>query len=442
MALTDKWFPVKRHATVGGILLIDPATGKPYKAGVTVQQVEGGFDPTGLSTEAKQDQIVSALGDLSVAIESSGPQEVTLVDGSLPAVSGQATAAKQEAIISSLGTLAALLGAPLEITTSNSLPVSASSLPLPAGASTSAKQDAILSALSALQATLVNETLSVSGDVTVSDPVDVTGTVALSNASVAVTPSGTFNVSVTGGATSAKQDSILTALGNLLTAIQAPQAITDNGSSITVDGVVGISGSVPVTDNGESLTVDGTVAATQSGTWNVGITGTPTVNIGNTVTISDGSGPVTVDGTVGISGTVPVSLSSVPTHAVTQSGTWTVQTNPSASATSGALTTYRANSINSTPAAVKTSSGRVYQYTIMNSNNTAAFVHLWDAAPGSITLGTTVPKVTLPIPAGSTLDGYWAMSHGYTTAISVSGSANWDGTGAITTGLQMTLGYA
>lgn len=94
--------------------------------------------------------------------------------------------------------------------------------------------------------------------------------------------------------------------------------VTDNGGSLTVDGTVGVSGTVtvdselttadvdtgagtdtravvgliygasgggtlvsttnplPVGDNGGSLTVDGTVAATQSGTWNVGTVTTVT----------------------------------------------------------------------------------------------------------------------------------------------------------------------
>jgi hypothetical protein len=122
----------------------------------------------------------------------------------------------------------------------------------------------------------------------------------------------------------------------------------------------------PVSDAGGSLTVDGTVAATQSGTWNVGtvasitnpvaVTGTfyqatQPVSIAAAVTIQDGGNVITVDGTVAATqsgawnvGTVtsitnpvavtgtfyqatqPVSLASVPTHAVTQSGTWNVGT--------------------------------------------------------------------------------------------------------------------
>jgi hypothetical protein len=62
-------------------------------------------------------------------------------------------------------------------------------------------------------------------------------------------------------------------------------------------------GSIAVTDNGGSLTVDGTVAATQSGTWNIGTLTTIT----NVVHVDDNAGSLTVDGTVAISGTVTVS---------------------------------------------------------------------------------------------------------------------------------------
>jgi len=123
--------------------------------------------------------------------------------------------------------------------------------------------------------------------------------------------------------------------------------IQDGGNSITVDGTVAISGSVTVTatdldirdlsaaqdnvaisdgtdtlaiaadgsiavtDNGGSLTVDGTVAATQSGTWDIGTVTTLTgitndVNIadgGNSITVDDGGGTLTVDGSVTVSAT-------------------------------------------------------------------------------------------------------------------------------------------
>ena len=90
--------------------------------------------------------------------------------------------------------------------------------------------------------------------------------------------------------------------------------VTDNSGSLTVDGTVGISGTVAATqsgtwnigtlstvtnvvhvdDNAGSLTVDGTVAATQSGTWNVA-TVTTVTGITNVVHVDDNSGSLTVD---------------------------------------------------------------------------------------------------------------------------------------------------
>lgn len=314
MQLEDKHFPVNRTATMGGVVLVDPATKKPYKAGVTIQQVDGGFDPTGLATDTGQEVIVQALEDLLAAVRANATNgEVSIADEELPPVAGGATATKQDAILAALQNLAGVLGGTLTVTAAEPIAVTAENVPLPAGSSTAARQDAILSALNALAEIFRTETLDVTGSVSVEGTVPISGAVSLSNASIAVTPSGTFTVDLPGSATSAKQDAILSALGSLLTAIQAPQVITDGGQSITVDGVVGVSGTIPVTQSGSWTT-----AATQSGTWNVGISGTPTVNVGNTVTISDGSGPLTVDGAVSatITGTpnVNVTNTSLPVN--------------------------------------------------------------------------------------------------------------------------------
>jgi hypothetical protein len=419
---------------VDGVILVDP-NGEPYKAGVTVQQVEGGFDSTGLATESKQDDTISALEALTATMEGvEGPQEVVITDDQLPPVSGQATAAKQDSILSALGNLATVLGGALTVSPSGSFAITAESLPLPSGAATATGQANIVSALGALQ-TAIQSGLDVSGTVALEPGtnVGVSGTVTLGNTSIAVTPSGTFNVTVSGGATSAKQDTLLAAVEALTTAVQAPQPITDNGGSITVDGNVGVSGVVQVADNGGSLTVDGTVAATQSGTWNVGLTGTPSVAISGPVTVTDGSGPLTVDGTVNVGNS---------TLAVTQSGTWQIQTTPGASATSAALTSFRSGTVSTTAQSIKTSSGRVYQYTFYNPNAATVYIHLYDIASGSVTAGTTVPKMSFAVPAGSTLDGYWSISHGFATAISISASANWDGSGAPASTMQVTVGYA
>ena len=70
----------------------------------------------------------------------------------------------------------------------------------------------------------------------------------------------------------------------------ATLSVDDAGGSLTVDGTVGISGTVAVSG---PLT-DAALRATP-------------VPVSGTVTITDGAGPVTVDGTVAVSGVVPVS---------------------------------------------------------------------------------------------------------------------------------------
>lgn len=152
--------------------------------------------------------------------------------------------------------------------------------------------------------------------------VTVTGSVAATQSGTwTVVVSGTVAISAaalplpSGAATAAKQPAIGTAgtpSADVIsvqgvsggTALPVSQSgtwsvtVADGGGSITVDGSVSITGSVAVTDGGGSLTVDAPV-------------GTPVF-----VRLSDGSAAIT---------TLPVSLASVPSHAVTNAGTFAVQ---------------------------------------------------------------------------------------------------------------------
>lgn len=107
-------------------------------------------------------------------------------------------------------------------------------------------------------------------------------------------------------------DGILVNLGtNNDVTITGSVAVTDNGSSLTIDGTVTANagtGTFVVGDGGSSLTVDGTVSATQSGTWILGSNSgvdIGDVTINNTggasaVNIQDGGNSITVDGTVSV----------------------------------------------------------------------------------------------------------------------------------------------
>ena len=77
----------------------------------------------------------------------------------------------------------------------------------------------------------------------------------------------------------------------------------------------GAAGSAPVTVTNTPLPVQGTVSATQSGPWNVGISGTPSVSVSSLPAVQfNGAQPVTVTNTplsASISGSPTITL---PTH--------------------------------------------------------------------------------------------------------------------------------
>jgi hypothetical protein len=120
------------------------------------------------------------------------------------------------------------------------------------------------------------------------------------NNDVTVTNGGTFVVQVDGTALTSLQ-SIETAVEGTLTV--GSHAVTDGGSSLTVDAPVGTPVFVRLSDGSSAITtlpvsIAGTVAVTQSGTWDeVGIN-----DSGNSITVDDGGTSLTVDGTVSVSG--------------------------------------------------------------------------------------------------------------------------------------------
>lgn len=159
-------------------------------------------------------------------------------------------------------------------------PVSAASLPLPTGASTAAKQPALGTA-----GTASADVITVQGIASMT-PLSVSGTV-------------TAELSATDNAV---LDAIAASLAGTLTVGSHP---VTNAGTFAVQAaqsgtwtVTGTGGTFPVTDSGGSLTVDAPV-------------GTPVF-----VRLSDGSSAIS---------TLPVSLASVPSHAVTNAGTFAVQ---------------------------------------------------------------------------------------------------------------------
>lgn len=97
--------------------------------------------------------------------------------------------------------------------------------------------------------------------------------------------------------------------------------------------------------------------------------------------------------TLGSFATEPIPA--IQTHAVTQSGTWTI-TNPTGTTYNG-VTTASTNA-----ASVKASAGVLFEVTVSNPTATAAYVKLYNKASAP-TVGTDVPVLTIPVAANSTV---------------------------------------
>lgn len=226
-------------------------------------------------------------------------------------------------------------------------------------------------------------------------------------------------------------------------------------------------GAVPIQDGGNSLTVDngGTFAvqAAQSGTW--------TVQPGNTANTTawkvDGSAVTQpVSGTVSVTGVatsakqdtaqtaldaiktaveildntvagteLQVDVLTMPTTAVSQSGTWTVQPGNTANttpwlttptpATSGGLSIYRTIDLDESEEEVKASAGQLFGWYLYNAAASARYLKFYNATAANTTVGTTAPVLTIPVAAGAAANVEFSNGIAFGTAISA----------AVTTGL-------
>jgi len=111
--------------------------------------------------------------------------------------------------------------------------------------------------------------------------------------------------------------------------------------------------------------------------------------------------------------TIPVT----PTHAVTGSGSFTIATPPgSAYSLTTAATT--------NAAVVKSSAANLFDLTLSNPTATAVVVKLYDKATAP-TVGTDIPKVTIPVPAGAMVPVQFGQNgKRFTSGIGIAVTAN------------------
>ena len=94
----------------------------------------------------------------------------------------------------------------------------------------------------------------------------------------------------------------------------------------------------------------------------------------------------------------------------------------------------------------KASAGRLYGFEVSNINNADAFIQFFDLATGSVTVGTTTPKLSFLIPKGDATnrgasDKTFVIPITFATAITYACTTTATGNGDPSTGLIVNLLY-
>ena len=231
---------------------------------------------------------------------------------------------------------------------------------------------------------------------------------------------------------------------------------------------VPVSGTVTANAGTGTLAVSGPLTDTQIRATALPVSGSVTANLGTIAdvatqtTLSSLNGKVTTCNTGAVvvsSGTItatgpltdteiratalPVSLASVPSHAVTNAGTFATQATPT-TATSGGPTTYHLVSAATTNLTnIKASAGQLYGWYIYNSNAAARKVAFHNVS-GTPTAGASI-YFTLVIPATSGANVFLPHGIPFSTGIAIStvtGLADTDTAAVAANDLIINLWYA
>ena len=320
----------------------------------------------------------------------------------------------------------------LAVAVGNTVTVTATNLDVQSGGAdlaTSAQADAIKTAVETIDNAISGSEMQVDivgslpagtaaiGKLAANDGVDI-GDVTLNNATIAVTQSGTWD----------------------------EVGINDSGNSITVDGT--ITANLSATDNAVLDSID---TSTQ------GILA-DTANIETSVQLIDDA--VVADDATFTPATTKVIMAGFEAD---ESSTDSVDEGDGGAArmtldrkqivnvqphTSGGLSTFMASGSDGSTAltnsaqAIKASAGQVYGYYIYNPNSSAQFVHFYNTAAASVTVGTTNPLFTLTIPATAAANLMGASGIEFTNAgFSISATATAGGNGAPSTALDAVVWY-
>lgn len=83
-----------------------------------------------------------------------------------------------------------------------------------------------------------------------------------------------------------------------------------------------------------------------------------------------------------------------------------------------ALKIVRSLDLNTTDLAIKAGPGNLYGYYFYNAAASARFIKIYNATTANVTVGTTTPLITIPLPAGAAAHVHYTSGITFDTAIS------------------------
>jgi hypothetical protein len=276
-------------------------------------------------------------------------------------------------------------------------------------------------------------------------------------------------------AAQATQQTATTAVSSAQIAMEGRSAVSFNltGSWVgtvvmegSVDGSAGNWIDIDFYDEANEKWVLGNVGVTANGSWfaeqlgafNVirlrcsaftsgTITGTllaSTASMSGTPEWTSGIGsvlPPTVGLVGGSDGTNLRPLKVSATGVVSVDGSAVTQPSKLVPQTSGGLST-QSSTTGATATSIKTSAGQLFGWYIGNSNTSAVYVQLFDALTGSVTLGTTSPKLSLMIPAGGAANVFSDTGIAFATGISFACTTTRSGSTGPTSTIDVNFMFA
>lgn len=243
--------------------------------------------------------------------------------------------------------------------------------------------------------------------------------------------------------------------------VPAPLSTTGGGTEATALRVTianDSTGVLSIDDNGASITIDGTVTA-NAGT-NLNTSALALESGGNLATVAGAvsgtemqvdvvaSLPAGTNAIGKLAANSGVDIGDVDVTSIAAGTNLIGDVGISGARTSGGTTLYRNVDVDETEDAIKASGGQLYWIHAMNLTASVLYLQFYNATVASVTVGTTTPDLTFPLPTQGDTNGAGftlAIPNGiaFSTAITIACTTTIGGaTGPAANGCVVNAGYA